>query len=337
MPAIKSWPRRASGIVILGFHSKQLRERGTEIAMFDYALATTNLLGHDVRIFVPADSPRVVGAVKASFERHFEVVFYDDASAISCDALYVIKKGTYSRVTTHIPELNHVFSNASNPHGHRFAAVSDWLARTSKRHLRPFGKRVTLPRLKRPPVVPHIVHLPETSEHLRSDLGIPEEAVVFGRHGGDATFDIDFVHAAVRSVLEERNDVWFLFLNTDQFIDHTRVVHLPPSADRRQVRLFVNTCDYMLHATQVGETFGLSVAEFVLAGSPVLTFLGSPQLAHLDLLRDDGLLLGYSGYDDVHGYLRTLPRRMAAVPSRLPETYGTNPVMARFDEVFLRY
>jgi hypothetical protein len=55
-----------------------------------------------------------------------------------------------------------------------------------------------LPRLRKPPVVPHIVSLPELSEDLRAELGIPEDAVVFGRHGGVGTFSLDFVQASVR-------------------------------------------------------------------------------------------------------------------------------------------
>ena len=83
--------------------------------MLDYALAAQNMLGHEVRIFVPAESPRIVRGVKANFDRYFEVVLYDRSTSIACDALYVIKKGTYSRVSKRIPELNHAFSDASNP------------------------------------------------------------------------------------------------------------------------------------------------------------------------------------------------------------------------------
>ncbi len=303
--------------------------------MLDYALAAQNLLGHEVRIFVPAESPRIVRGVKANFERHFEVVLYDRPTSIACDALYVIKKGTYSRVSKRIPELNHAFSDASNPHGHRFAGVSDWLVAHSKRRVRPLGGRVVLPGLRKSPVVPHIVHLPDADTNLRPQLGIPEEAVVFGRHGGDATLDIEFVHTAVRTVLEERADVWFIFLNTFTFVEHERVVHLPPSVDRADVRRFVDTCDYMLHATWVGETFGLAVAEFAFTGAPVLTFVGSPQLGHLDLLRDAGMLLGYSGFEEIVHHLRTLRRRPMAIPTHVAETYSIDRVIARFDEVFL--
>jgi hypothetical protein len=89
--------------MVLGFHTKQLLARGTEVALFDYALAAKELLDHDVRIFVPADSRRVVPAVTRRFEEHFELLLYDTTRSISCDALYVIKRGRPGRITEAIP------------------------------------------------------------------------------------------------------------------------------------------------------------------------------------------------------------------------------------------
>jgi glycosyltransferase involved in cell wall biosynthesis len=322
--------------VILGFHTKQLTERGTETALFDYALAAKNLLGHEVRVFVPAHTEKIIPLVRRRFEEHFEVVLYATPKSISCDALYVIKRGRPGRITDSIPELNHAFEDASRPHGHRFAAVSDWVARTARRQLRlPRGRVVKVSRLKKPDVVPHIVTLPDLRDDLREVLGIPEDAVVFGRHGGEGTFSIDFVKEAVRAALDARKDIWFLFLNVETFCEHPRVVYLPRLTNRGDVRRFVNTCDYMLHAHALGETFGLAVAEFAYVGAPVITFLGSPRKGHLDLLSRE-LLLGYMGYEDVLRYLTTLQRRSAPVESDLGARYGVEPVMSRFRDVFLR-
>src|SRR6266511_5441409 len=322
--------------MMLGFHTKQLLARGTEVALFDYALAAKELLGHEVRIFVPADRRRVLPAVKRRFEEHFELMLYDETRSIACDALYVIKRGRPGRITEEIPELVHAFDDGSFPHGYRYAVVSDWVSRHAKRKVGlPGGRVLEIPRLLKPAVVPHIVSLPDVDDDLRAELGIPDDAVVFGRHGGLGNFDLEFVQDAVRSVLDERSDVWFVFLNVHRFSEHARVLHLPEVVDRADVRRFVNTCDYMLHAHRYGETFGLAVAEFAFVGAPVLTFLGSPRLAHLDLL-SDGLLLGYTDYEDVMGYLTTLERRAAPVESDVPVRYGVERVMERFQEVFLR-
>jgi hypothetical protein len=322
--------------VILGFHTKQLLARGTEVALFDYALGAQELLGHEVRIFVPADAMRVLPAVRDQLAKHFELVLYQHARSINCDALYVIKRGRPGRITATTPELVHAFDDGSFPHGDRFAVVSKWVARQARRKIElPRGRVLRLPRVKRPAVVPHMVSLPDLDENLRGELGIPAEAVVFGRHGGLGNFDLDFVQAAVRTVVENRPDVWFVFVNVDRFSDHPRILYLRELTDRADIRRFVNTCDYMLHAHRYGETFGLAVAEFAFVGAPVLTFLGSPLQGHYDLL-SHRMLLGYWGHEDLYRYLTTLPRRVEAVDSDVRDQYARGPVMARFRDVFLQ-
>lgn len=321
--------------MILGFHTKQLTERGTEVALFDYARAAQDLLGHEARVFVPADTPRLIPEVRRRFEEHFEVVLYGAPSEIRCDALYVIKRGLPGRVTEKTPELIHAFQNASHPHGHRFATVSEWVSDTAVWTLElPGGRTVRIRKLRKPPVVPHIVTLPDVEEDLREQLSVPEEAVVFGRHGGVGTFSVDFVRRAICAAVEQRDEVWFLLVNVDRFYEHPRVVHLPRLLDRAEVRTFVNTCDYMIHAQAIGETFGLAVAEFAYVGAPVLTFLGSPHLGQLDLLNDE-LLLGYTSYEDVLADFLKLPRRTRPADTDVPERYGRERVMRRFDEIFL--
>jgi hypothetical protein len=321
--------------VILGFHSKQLTERGTEVALRDYAAGARDLLGHDVRIFVPA-SGDIVQPVRARVEREFDLVLYDDPTQIACDALYVIKRGRPGRITQRIPELNHAFMDASWPHGHRFATVSNWVSSRAVRHLRlPRNRTLDLPRFRKPPVVPHIVTLPDMDDDLRAELEIPGDGVVFGRHGGIGTFSIEFVKEAVRAAVAEREDVWFVFANTLAFSDHPRILFLPLLDTRVAVRRFVNTCDYMIHAYAYGETFGLAVAEFAYVGAPVLTWAGMPRRAQYELLSGD-LLLEYHDYEDTLEYLLMLPRREGPVATDIPERFSPERVMARFDEIFLR-
>jgi hypothetical protein len=322
--------------MILGFHSKQLSERGTEVALFDYALGAKDGLGHEVRIYVPARARMIVPQMKERFEQQFDVVLYDAPAQIECDALYCIKKGSPGRITTAIPELNHAFDDVSQPHGHRFAAVSAWLAGTGRHTIRlPRGRAVRMPRLKGIDVVPHIVTLPDIGDDYRDALGIPDEGVVFGWHGGDGNFDVEFAWDPIRAALDERNDIWFVFMNAARFSAHERIHHVPRSVDRADVRRFVNTCDYMIHAHLVGETFGLAVAEFALVGTPVITFLDSPRRGHLDLLAGE-LLLGYHDREGLLGYLRTLGRRVRPVKSDVAVQYNPERIMGRFQDVFLR-
>ena len=322
--------------MILGFHSKQLTERGTEIALLDYARGARDLLGHEPRIFVPKESDRIVEPVRRRVSEEFELVLYDAPSEIACDALYVIKRGPPSRITEHVPELNHAFMDASWPHGHRFATVSDWVSRRAVHHVRlPRGRTLDVPRIRKPPVVPHIVTLPPIEDDLRGELGIPDDAVVFGRHGGIGTFSVEFVKDAVRAAVERRDDVWFVLPNTLPFVEHPRVLYLPLLVTRAEVRRFINTCDYMIHAYAYGETFGLAVAEFAYAGVPVLTWTGMPRQAQREVLSGD-LLIPYEAYEDTLEKFLTLPRRREPVATDIPDRFSPQRVMARFDEVFLQ-
>jgi hypothetical protein len=325
----------AFAAVILGLHSKQLTERGTEVALLEYAAGAEAILGHQSRIFVPASADRIVPEVRRRVEQRFELILYDSPAEIACDALYVIKRGHPSRITSGLPELNHAFFDASHPHGHRFATVSRHVARLAARHVRgPRGRTLRLPLLRKPPVVPHIVTLPDLDDDFRAELAIPDDAVVFGRHGGFGTFNLQFVKDAIETVVDQRSDVWFVFAQTRRFCDHPRVLHLPLLVERADVRRFVNTCDYMIHAHTLGESFGLAVAEFAYAGIPVLTYLRSPRLAQLEIL-GRSLTLGYNGYEDVLARFSTLQRRGSPVPTDVPDRYSPERVMHRFETVFL--
>jgi hypothetical protein len=60
---------------------------------------------------------------------------------------------------------------------------------------------------------------------------IPKEALVFGRHGGKDSFSLPFAKDAIVDSLSKRDDIYFLFLNTEVFINHPRVIHIGWSPD----------------------------------------------------------------------------------------------------------
>ena len=47
--------------------------------------------------------------------------------------------------------------------------------------------------------------------------------------------------SSINEVLSKRSDVWFLFQNTEKFIDHERVIHLPKSSDEIAKVKFINS------------------------------------------------------------------------------------------------
>lgn len=121
------------------------------------------------------------------------------------------------------------------------------------------------------PVIPHIVYLPDTDENLKHELNIPEGVIVFGRYGGFDQFDVEMAHEAIKDVLYIKTDVYFIFMNTRPFYEHPRIIYLNANLDLSYKSKFINTCDAMIHARSDGETFGLSIAEFSIKNKPIIT------------------------------------------------------------------
>jgi len=194
-----------------------------------------------------------------------------------------------------------------------------------------------------------------------SDIRIPKEATVFGRHGGDDSFDIPWVQEAVVEIAKENQNIWFLFLNTRVFrgaAGISNIVFLPATADPVLKRRFLNTCDAMLHGRQRGETFGLSCLEVAILGKPVLTYADSPERAHLKILGEAavayknaqhlrGLLLDRGRWSEIGSRRTEDGGRKSVVGSRwsvaggrksvngLFSSYEPEAVIKKFQEVFL--
>jgi hypothetical protein len=183
--------------------------------------------------------------------------------------------------------------------------------------------------------VPFFVPKLHSEENLRSRLKIPASARVFGRHGGWDTFNIPFVRAVVAEHARRHPEDHFIFLNTEP-IQGTQglanVHYLPATVDAGEKARFLATCDAMLHARWHGETFGLAVAEFAVLGKPVLTYGGSRERAHLEMLGTAGKI-----YTDKVGLLQMLAGNPASHPRESQYSRWADPrrVMEIFQEKFL--
>lgn len=312
----------------IAFHSNQLSLRGTEVALYDYAHHNEQLLGNSSMIVTPRCAHGHEELSARKFSARFPVVGYQGIEELEqvlathdVDVLYCIKSGQNDGIlSTRRKTVVHAVFGYCEPHGDVYAYVSDWLSRYASD-----GKYGA---------VPHIVApLPVTGD-LRGELGIPRDAVVFGRHGGRETFDIPFAHAVVEELASQRDDLFFLFLGTDRFCaPHPRILHLPATADLNAKARFIKSCDAMLHARASGETFGLAVAEFSALNKPVLTYSQSNERAHIDILGEHALY--YSDQSTLrHQLLNFTPE-----PSRnwrmYAEAFTPEIVMKRFQEVFL--
>jgi glycosyltransferase involved in cell wall biosynthesis len=138
-------------------------------------------------------------------------------------------------------------------------------------------------------VIPHIVNLPINDENLRNELQIPMNAVVFGRYGGYDQFNIHYAHNAIIEYINSNENCYFLFMNTETFYEHPRIIYLPVNVDVNYKIKFINSCDAMIHARIMGETFGLSIAEFSSKNKPVITS-GCGDSEHIKILGDKAIV-----------------------------------------------
>lgn len=318
----------------IAFHSGYLGFRGTEVALQDYARGCREILGHEPFFLLPWQEGVDSHPVAMAMARTAPVRFYRDGAEREgilqeekADFFYAIKNGWNDGVISRrVPTGVHAIFRESEFHGDIYAYVSPWLARTMSHG--------------RTPNVPHMVRLPEPAGDLRAELGIPADAPVVGRHGGDDSFDIPWVQQAVVRAARKNRNLHFVFLNTRQFSGVASLpnIHfLPPTGDAVRKRAFLETADIMLHARKRGETFGLACLEFASCGKEVLTFEGSPETAHLEILGD--WAKRYRNPSELEEKLQEINRghfcRQAIGCDPRFFLYRPQPVMQKFQSVFL--
>ena len=314
----------------IGFHTHGLSLRGTEIALYDYALHNQSILNNESVIFYKRKNgadPQVL----EKFQKHFQVIPYEGNEELSrmaeqekVDLVYFIKSGEKDGdILNDIPSAIHaVFpTKPAEFHGDKFAFVSQWLSKEYSNNQIPY--------------VPHMIHLPELKGNLKEELRIPQEATVMGCYGGSDSFNLSFVHKTVNEVLDKRKDIYFLFMNIAPFATHERLIFLPGNALPDYKVRFINTCDAMLHARGIGESFGLACGEFSTKNKPVLTYAMSPQRSHIEIMQDK--CIQYKGPKDLKEILLSIDQNTQheKIWDAYSESYSPKPIMAKFAEVFL--
>lgn len=266
----------------IGFLTHGLTLRGAEVAVLDYALAARSVLGMESFLVVRHTEKTEANPVYGRWKKMLPCLLYSsrtDLQRVLADhqigTLYQIKPGRDDGwVVPGVRNCIHAMFPSTEFHGDVYLYVSRWLSRAMTGRDDRF--------------VPHLVEQVPASGNLRMELGIPETARVFGRHGGADTFDIPFVQRLVRAHARAHPRDHFIFLNTREFLpsdDRPANVHfLPGTADPDRKAAFLASCDAMLHARRSGETFGLAVGEFAVRGKPVISYGGSRERAHLEML-----------------------------------------------------
>jgi len=270
----------------VAFHSNSMSLRGSENALWDYANFNETILGNQSVICHPAALENAENPTFAKWKARFPLVPYRTKAELSIklkekgvDILYQIKPGPFDGfVVPKVKNCIHSMFLSDEFHGDCFAYVSRWASRVMT------GREESF--------VPHYAPKLESKENLRQKLNIPLEARVFGRHGGWDTFNIPFVRKTVAQHARQNPEDHFVFLNTESIREAenlTNIHYLPATVDPLGKAKFLATCDAMLHARCHGETFGLAVGEFAVLGKPVITFAGSRERAHIEMLGGQSL------------------------------------------------
>lgn len=309
----------------IAFHSGHLCERGTDVAMYDYALYLKKM-GAQCYIFYPTNGNNNQKVIK-KFTDEFSTIRYNSLPEIEkyiidhdIRYLYQILYGYPEYQSPNCRNLIHAVFDPRTSWGQRYATISDYL-------LKQFKLKI--------PYVPHMINLPEgITENLRSSLGIPDSAIVLGRYGGYNDFNVIDAHLAIKHILDTREDIYFLFANTDIFYSHPRIIYYPTIVDLDLKVKFINTCDYMIYARMDGETFGLSIGEFNTLGKKVICNKGF-NTSHLDLLGPDSSII-YNNQFDLFDIFKSLtkPESLNLEPNGYTEMLPAI-VMKKFYTVFI--
>lgn len=314
----------------IGFHTNGLSLRGTEIALYDYAHHNQQLLNNESIIFYRRSGP-IIQTVLNKFSKQFKLYPYEGQSELNrlveaekIDLTYFIKSGERDDAYCESsPNLMHaVFPTKPEEfHGDKYAFVSEWLSKEYSNYQIPF--------------VPHMIDLPKVDGSLRSELGISESASVIGWYGGSDSFNIKFAREEVITAVESRADLYFLFMNLAPFTTHDRVIFLPGNSDASYKVKFINTCDGMLHARGIGESFGLACGEFSIKGKPVITYALSPQRSHIEILGDKAIL--YKGKKELADIFRNFNRQIQYEKDwdAYSQHFSPTVIMEKFNKVFI--
>ena len=328
----------------VAFHSYQLGQRGTEVAMYKYAKYNQDILGNK-SIIISTDT-RPTPSLEM-FQKDFPVILYDNVwqndgkndalrnklehicDIQKVDAFYAIKGGENDGIMpNNVKSLAHAVFRTDQPHGTVYAGICDYICTK-------FNSGA--------PYIYHIIEpeAPEITDDLRHKLGIPLHALVLGRHGGNDTFSLEFVKDSIRRTLDLRSDIYFVFLNTNRFIDHDRVIHIPYTSSFIDKARFVNTCDAMIHARYDGEIFSVAIPEFSTRNKPIITWKpdripGHYDTGHLHVLKDSAVY--YRDGADLTNILTGITKSFINSKDwdMYKDNYSPKKVMDQFDEIFLK-
>lgn len=318
------------------FHSNNLCERGVCVSIYDYAFYVRQYLNLNPIIAYDLKSDNLEESVN-HFRNQFEVIGYESFQEVqklvdkrNIDYFYAQKYGFKDEIIVKNSKnlIHSVFSrDLDQVHGDVYAFISEWMSQQVDYKI---------------PYVSYMINLPSHQETYREGFGIPKNATVIGRYGGKETFNIDFVTKSIENILQKREDIWFLFLNTEIKINHERCLYFDPVIDLHYKVQFINTCDAFLHARDYGETFGASVLEFACKNKQIISYdnfdlqTNHPLGGRNHFLYLNQNCFSYKNQQELDDIFLNITRDNPFDTSYLNEKFSPQSVIKKFYEVFIK-
>jgi len=326
------------------FHAEQLNYRGTTNSILEYAHYNQEILGNESVIVYSTETPEGldVGSEKEVIEavgKRFKLLTHknnNDLNDIASEYDFFYSQRADERIDSHTKRENAVITSTKmgvhcvfqwhDPHGDVYAYISEWMSHNvAKLYNAPVH-----------PWVPYVVNLPDPTYDTRAHLGIPKNKFVIGRFGGYLTFDLPFVKKVVEKIARERDDIVFLFANTEPFCDHPNVIFMGPFLGQEQKSNYINSCDAFIHARWLGESFGLAIAESLFFNKPVLACDMGFDRNHIETLKPFDLLYKENDEEDLYRRIVQLRYKVGIDYRKLVvDQYNPKNVMEKFKKVFL--
>ena len=216
----------------IGFFVRHFTERGTEVAIYDYANYNEEKLNNKSFIICFTEETQEKNKFPTKrisydkFKKRFQIIeiqYMNDMINIIKDFnLSVFYTLTYGggndiyqfdnkNIWGNCKTIKHCVFDTTYPESDFYISISNMLNLKNNTNI---------------PVIPHIVSLPMNDENLRNELQIPQDSIVFGRYGGFFEFDINIAHNAIIEYLNLNENCYFLFMNTNKFYEHARIIYL---------------------------------------------------------------------------------------------------------------
>ena len=311
----------------IGFYLKEINFRGICNSVYLYAINNQKILNNKSIIFYNKNSSDNEYEALKSFKKKFKSIGVKNndelnklTKQLKIDYCYFQREGFSDYLLPSTKNIIHaIFPENSKYHGYRYAFVSEWLSKSCSNNKYSY--------------VPLPINLPKNNQDLRKKLNIPKNVKVFGYHGGATSFDLRFVKDAVKQIINENKNIYFLFMNINQFISHKRVIFLKGSFDELKKIKFINTCDAMLHARSLGESFGISCAEFAIKNKFIFTYGFCKHRAHFDLCKN--YITPYFSKEDLISKLKNFKSEKKFKSNNLQKKLSGENTIKLFKKVFL--